>query len=189
MYGLWTNRNNQTESSNDCLVPQQALSCRSTKVSLHSVFPEDLGHPITGPASTWSLREFQLLEGVNDAYRLAGYLCRVAGAEHKRPISVLSTSQKLNLVLSNDSLSYRGPLPLTCGCLRNHTAFHGLSDQGDFISSQYNSLGVRFWTTCLQASLTMGTRLSLWDGAATTQSVPHSLSSVGITPLMSKSVA
>ena len=57
------------------------------------VFPQDLGGHIDGPASIWSLRECQLLESVNDTRCLA-YLCRIAGVDHKRPISVLSLGQK-----------------------------------------------------------------------------------------------
>ena len=173
--------------------------CQASYMSLNLLFPEDLGgHPTDGPTSIWSLRELQLLEGVNDAHRVAGYLCRIAGAEHKRPISVLSTGTKFgdeffrgwpHLTLLDDRLSYRGPIPLSCGCSQGHIALRGSNDQGDFLSSQYVSPGTRFWTACLQASLVTGTRLPLRDGATHSHPVPRELSAAGIDPLLSKSLA
>ena len=103
------------------LCAEYALECKTAKVGLHLIFPEDLGvHRVDGPTSIWALRESQLLEGVNDAHRYAGYLCRFACAEHKRPIAVLSSGRYSsddfyrgwsNLSLHNNILSYRGPYP------------------------------------------------------------------------------
>ena len=145
---------------------EQALFCRSSYVSLNIVFPDDLGsHSVTGPSSIWSILEFLQLEGVNDARRLAVYLSRLSGADHKRPITVLSTSRRFgeeffqgwpDLSLSNENLSCRGPVLLMCECLRGHAVFHGLDKLGDVISSRHDSLGTRFWSVCKQASRVVG---------------------------------
>ena len=151
----------------------QALSCRSSYVSLNNVFLEDLGgHPITNPARGPPLSPTQLpfglfeklLEGVNDARRLAGYLCHISGADHKRPVSVLSTSHEFgeeffqgwpNLALSNDSLSVNR-CPLGSGIRR---ARYATGSQVSKVSKEQfmDSRGD-------DVSEVHGTR---WDGAAT----------------------
>ena len=164
---------------------EYALDCKTTKVGLHLIFPEDLcGHRVDGP----SLRESQLLEGVNDAHCYAGYLCRIAGAEHKRPIAVLSSGQYFseqfhrgwpNLILHNDHLSYRGPLPLICGC-NGRSVFQGCDDQGVFVSAQNRTLGSQFWVALLQSSLATETKLSLRDGEDGAQFAPDPELSVSL---------
>ena len=54
---------------------EQALQCPTKAVGLMIIFPEDVGGSQDGPSSVWTLREFQLLEGIRDARRVAGYLC------------------------------------------------------------------------------------------------------------------
>ena len=174
------------------LCAEYALECKSTKVVLHPTFPEDLGgHRVDGPTSIWALRESQLLKGVNDAHRYAGYLCRIAGAEHKRPIAVLTSGQYFsddfyldwpNFALHNNILSYRGPLPLSFGC-NGHSVLQGVDDQGAFVSTQNRSFGVRFWKALLHASWATETNLSLRAGEDVPQLAPDpmlsgSLSSV-----------
>ena len=67
---------------------EQALRCPAKVVGLTIVFPEDLGGRQDGPSLIWMSREFQLLEGIRDARRAAGYLCRITGADYKRPLGV-----------------------------------------------------------------------------------------------------
>ena len=163
------------------LCAEYALECKSTKVVLHLIFPEDLGgNCVDGPTSFWALRESQLLEGVNDAHRYAGYLCRIAGAEHKRPIAVLSSGKNFsvdfhrgwpNFALHNNILSYRGPLPWSCGC-NGHSVLHGVDDQGAFVSTQNRSFGVRFWKALLHASWAPETKMSLRVGEDVAQFAP-----------------
>ena len=133
-----------------------------------------------GPTSIWALRESQLLEGVNDAHRYAGYLWRIAGAEHKRPIAVLSSGKNFpvdfhrgwpNFALHNNILSYRGPLPFSCGC-NGHSVLHGVDDQGAFVSAQNQFFGVRFWKALLHASWGPETKLSLRVGDDVAQFAP-----------------
>ena len=137
---------------------EQALACSSTRVGLNLVFPEDVGgHPVTGPSSIWALREFQLLDGVNDVHRAAGYLCRITGSENKRPMGILSACQDFgtefargwpHLVWSKDRLVYKGPLPVDCGCCCTHPPLQGMDDNGDFVSAHAYTLGIPFWDAC-----------------------------------------
>ena len=71
---------------------EQALQCAYKAVGLNLIFPEDLGGSPEGPASIWTLREFQLLKGCRDARRAAGYLCELTGADYKRPLGFFTTS-------------------------------------------------------------------------------------------------
>ena len=106
---------------------EQALSCKSKVVGLNIIFPEDLGgQQSEGPSSLWVLREIQLLEGIHDARRAAGYLCQFTRTDYKRPLGVFSTSRKLRARLSlgwprHDRLVYKGPLPKNCACNHIHT--------------------------------------------------------------------
>ena len=61
---------------------EQALRCHTKAVTLNLIFPEDLGgHHSDGPASLWALREIQLVEGIHEACRAAGYLCQITGSD------------------------------------------------------------------------------------------------------------
>ena len=139
-----------------------------------------------GPSSTWALRESQLLEGVNDAHRYAGYLCRIAGAEHKHPIAVLSSGQYFseefhrgwpNLTLHNSILSLWGPLPLTCGC-NGHSVLQGFDDQGDFVSTQNRVLGTQFWKGSSTSIVGNGDEAfpQGWRGWCSVRSGPYAVS-------------
>ena len=76
---------------------EQTLACKQKKVDCISVFPEDLGgHQHHGPASTWQLRELQVLECDHGARRGTGFLCQLAHAEKKRPQGILTTLSKLH---------------------------------------------------------------------------------------------
>ena len=118
-------------------VAEQSLQCPSKFIGLNIIFPEDLGgHCIHGPSSMWVLREFRFLEGVRDARRAAAYMCQFTRSEYKRPIGIFSNSTSLrpllfsgwpNLIEAQNSLTYKGPLPLSCSCGREHTPFIGLA--------------------------------------------------------------
>ena len=178
---------------------EQALACSSTRVGLNLVFPEDPGgHPVTGPSSIWALREFQLLEGVHDVHRAAGYLCQITGSEYKRPMGLLSTCQDFGtwftqgwprLVSSEDRLVYKGPLPVNCGCGRTHPPPQGFDGNGDFTSAQAHTLGTSFWLACCSLSLHTGQSLPLRDGAVSLQCVPGAVGQGGNTSYPSVSLA
>ena len=85
-----------------------------------------------------------------------------SGAIERQIIVSRPPSSDMRLLKRSDGISW----------IQRTRRFHFLSA---------DSLGTRFWRVCLQASLVVGSRLHLWDGAETLQPVPHS--SVGITPL------
>ena len=153
VHRLWTNKTSEQRARGDGLVCRTSLALSFIiRESRRSLLLRGRRHSVTGPSSVWSLREFQLWEGVNDARRLAGYLCRISGAEHKTPdISPLDGQKIRGRILTRmarslpfeQELSHRGPLPFTCGCL------YGLDEQGDFVSSRHNPLDTRFWSVCL----------------------------------------
>ena len=69
---------------------------------------------------------------------------RVTRSEYKRPIGILSNSTCLrpllflgwpNLFEVQNSLKYRGPLPLSCSCGREHTPLIGLTEDATFRTS------------------------------------------------------
>ena len=106
---------------------EQALRCPTKAVGLTIIFPEDLGGSQDGPSSIWTPREFQLLEGIRDARRAAGYLRQITGADYKRPLGVFSTALHLRSRLSlgwpcleklHSNLVYKGSLPVSCHCGR-----------------------------------------------------------------------
>ena len=70
-----------------------------------AAIPEDFGsHSIADPSSICSLREFQLLGGVSDVRRGAGFLCQLAGAEHRHPIGLIT-----NLTRHHDDILMSWP--------------------------------------------------------------------------------
>ena len=72
---------------------EQALLCPVHKVATILTFPEDLGgHTATRPSSLWSMKEFQTLEGLNDAHRGAVFFCQLGNTEPKSPTGVLSVT-------------------------------------------------------------------------------------------------
>ena len=91
---LTPSENDKVNSANRALevvlwCAEQALFCKSKAVGLNIIFPEDLGgQQSEGPSSLWVLREIQLLEGIHDARRAAGYLCQFTRTDFKRPLGV-----------------------------------------------------------------------------------------------------
>ena len=79
---LTPSENDKVNSANRALeavlwCAEQALCCKTKAVGLNIIFPEDLGgQQSEGPSSLWVLRQIQLLEGIRDARRAAGYPCQ-----------------------------------------------------------------------------------------------------------------
>ena len=106
----------------------------------------------------WVLREFRFLEGVRDARRAAAYMCQFTRSEYKRPMGIFSNCTSLrpllfsgwpNLIEAQNSLTYRGPLPLSCSCGREHIPFIGLSGDSIFRTSSSVGFGADFWISCV----------------------------------------
>ena len=56
--------------------------------------PEDFGgHSQHGPASPWSLVEFQRVSGLNDVWQGAAFMCRFAHTEQRHPTGMLTNIQ------------------------------------------------------------------------------------------------
>ena len=155
---LTPSENDKVNSANRALeavlwCAEQALCCKTKAVGLNIIFPEDLGgQQSEGPSSLWVLREIQLLEGIRDARRAAGYLCQFTRTDFKRPLGVFSTSRKLRARLSlgwprleriHDKLVYKGPLPKNFACNHIHTPMIGTSSDDVFCSSSSHT----FYTT------------------------------------------
>ena len=174
-------------------VAEQALQCPSKFIGLDIVFPEDLGgHCEHGPSSMWVLREFRFLEGVRDARRAAAYICQFTRSEYKRPIGIFSNCTSLrpllflgwpNLVEIQNTLKYKGPLPLSCSCGREHTSLIGLTDDSSFLTSSSGGFGAGFWSSCVYDDMLERSFVSLRDGDR------PDLTPLGDSPLLSPSLA
>ena len=174
-------------------VAEQSLQCPSKFIGLNIIFPEDLGgHCEHGPSSMWVLREFRLLEGVRDARRAAAYLCQFTRSEYKRPLGIFSSSPSLRsllfsgwpvLVEAQNSLTYRGPLPLSCSCGHEHIPFIGLSVDATFRTSTVSGFGVDFWFSFVYDGMLERSLDSLRDGDR------PDLTPLSESPLLSPSLA
>ena len=174
-------------------VAEQSLQCPSKFIGLNIIFPEDLGgHCEHGPSSMWVLREFRFLEGVRDAWRAAAYLCQFTRSEYKRPTGILSNCTSLRPLLFpgwpklhcvQDSLKYRGPLPLSCSCGREHTPLIGLADDSSFLTTASTGFSVDFWTSFVYDGMLERSFVSLRDGDR------PDLTPLGDSPLLSLSLA
>ena len=174
-------------------VAEQSLQCPSKFVGLNIIFPEDLGgHCVHGPSSIWVLREFRFLEGVRDARRAAAYMCQFTRSEYKRPTGILSNCTSIrpllfsgwpNLIEIQNSLTYKGPLPLSCSCGRMHTPFIGLADDSSFLTSASPGFGAGFWTSCVYDDMVERSFVSLRDGDRS------DLTPLGDSPLLAPSLA
>ena len=109
------------------------------------------------------------------------YLCRFAGAEHRRSVGLLTNVQALssNMYLGWPSfnttldsvLQCLGPLPASCPCSTTHPSPRGHSAKGGFKSFSAQTLGPRFWARILSKMQDSQLRCSLGDGVS---SVPSS---------------
>ena len=138
------------------------------------------------------LREFRFLEGIRDARRAAAYMCQFTRSEYKRPIGILSNCTSLrpllflgwpNLVEVQNSLKYKGPLPLSCSCGREHTPLIGLTDDATFRTSSSVGFGADFWISCVYDDILERSFVSLRDGDRL------DLTPLGDSPLLSPSLA
>ena len=138
---------------------------------------------------TW---EFRFLEGIRDARRAAAYMCQFTRSEYKRPIGIFSNCTSLrpllflgwpNLVEVQNSLKYKGPLPLSCSCGREHTPVIGLSDDSTFRTSSSVEFGAEFWISCVYDGMLERSFVSLRDGDRL------DLTPLGDSPLLSPSLA
>ena len=136
--------------------------------------------------------EFRFLEGVRDARRAAAYLCQFTRSEYKRPIGIFSNCTSLrprlflgwpNFIEAQNSLTYRGPLPLSCSCGREHTPFIGLSGDSTFRTSSSPGFGAGFWTSCVYDDILERSFVSLRDGDRS------DLTPLDESPLLSPSLA
>ena len=199
---LTPSENDKVDSGNRALeavlwCAEQALCCKTKAVGLNIIFPEDLGgHQSEGPSSLWVLREIQLLEGIRDARRAAGYLCQFTRTDFKRPLGVFSTSRKLRARLSlgwprleriHDRLVYKGPLPKNCSCNHIHSPMIGTSSDDVFCSSSSHSFTSDFWKHFVADHPLDAELSSLRDEGLPTDLAP--LHSVGLSPLLSPSLA
>ena len=135
---------------------------------------------------------FASLRAVRDARRAAAYLCQFTRSEYKRPIGIFSSSASLrsllfsgwpNLVEAQNSLTYQGPLPLSCSCGREHIPFIGLSVDSTFRTSTFPGFGVDFWTSFVYDGMLDRSFVSLRDGDRL------DLTPLGESPLLSPSLA
>ena len=140
----------------------------------------------------WVLREFRFLEGTRDARRAAAYMCQFTRSEYKRPIGILSNCTSFrpllflgwpNLVEVQNSLKYKGPLPLSCSCGREHTPLIGLTDDSTFRTSISVEFGADFWISCVYDDILERSFVSLRDGDR------PDLTPLGDSPLLSPSLA
>ena len=88
-----------------------------------------------------------------------------------------------NLLGVQDSLKYKGPLPLSCSCGREHTPLIGLADDSTFLTSASTGFGAGFWTSCVYDDMLERSFVSLRDGDRT------DLTPLGDSPLLSPSLA
>ena len=111
---------------------------------------------------------FVFIEGVRDARRAAAYMCQFTRSEYKRPTGILSkcTSLRPLLLLGwpklhcvQDSLKYKGPLPLSCSCCREHTPLIGLADDSSFLTTSF------YWVSVPVSGLPVSTMI-FWKGVS-----------------------
>ena len=108
-----------------------SLLCANPKVHLIYIFAEDFGgQALSGPASLWSLQELRSLHGQYETLRGTTFLCRITGADSRRPLGILTNLLGLqhSILLGmpdpkkhGSFLHYVGPVAKTCGCSPPHT--------------------------------------------------------------------
>ena len=87
-----------TQDSNNSFLVTSWFAEQAALQRVHFLFlcPEDFGgHSQHGPASPWSLVEFQRVSGFNDIWRGAAFMCRFADMEQRHPTGMLSNIQGL----------------------------------------------------------------------------------------------
>ena len=113
-------------------------------------------------------------------------------ADYKHPIGILSNCTCLrpllflgwpNSVEVQNRLKYKGPLPLSCSCGREHTPLIGLTDDASFRTSNSVGFGTEFWISCVYDDMLERSFVSLRDGDR------PDLTPLGDSPLLSPSLA
>ena len=163
------------------IASEQSLLCATREIALLFIFPEDFGgHHQNGPASPWAIEELLQLQGVNDAQRGAGFLCRLSESDCRRPLGFLSNMNTFRRQLydgrssfspSGDNLVYDDPLPKTCPCSFTQKAFKSVTQENGFVSSSA-SLGTPFWARVLPSISAFIDHPSLRDGNSTASVMP-----------------
>ena len=134
------------------------MLCRTghiTSVSPSSVCVQKASavNTLHGPASPWSLVEFQCLNGINELWRGAAFMCRFANTEQRHPTGVLTNIQGLHRSLDtawpefterDNELKHTGPLPRVRTRTCKHQPSVG-SSSGAFLSASSFSLNYLFW--------------------------------------------
>ena len=120
------------------------------------------------------------------------YMCQFTRSEYKRPTGILSNCTSIRPLLFlgwpkllgvQDSLQYRGPLPLSCSCGREHPPLIGLAHDSSFLTSASTGFGAGFWTSCVYDDMLDRSFVSLIDGDQ------PDLTPLGDSPLLSPSLA
>ena len=163
-----------TQDSNNSFLVTSWFAEQAALQRVHFLFicPEDFGgHSQHGPASPWSLVEFQRLSGFNDIWRGAAFMCRFADMEQRHPTGMLSNIQRLRRSTYpgwpsfkdvNYNLQYTGPLPKVCPCSVVHK--DSINDTGgSFLASSSFSLSFSFWSRLFRDTWCSG-HITLRDG-------------------------
>ena len=105
-------------------------------------------------------RSFVGLQGASGAVRGAAFLCRLAQAEQKHPVGILTNFPGLRdelylgwpvLERVGDVLTYQGPLPRDCPCALPHRPMIGSSGDIFYSSSAFPFTFFYFWVRILRA--------------------------------------
>ena len=123
-------------------IAEQSSLCLVRSVGVFFVFPPDLGGQVLRePTLLLALKQFQPLEEVNAARHGAGFPCELAGAERRRPWSILTNITAHHELLCMawhilppfiDLLHYDGPLPTQCPCSAADRILKGLKTRQQF---------------------------------------------------------
>ena len=116
--------------------------------------PEDFGGlGFHGPASPWSLAELQRLNGINEVWRGAAFMCHFASTDQQNPTGVPTNIQGLSrslyarwpqLKYIDGAFRSLGPLLRVCPCISQHHQ-SSVSSSGVLNSFSSFSLSSGFW--------------------------------------------
>ena len=112
----------------------QSARCKVRRVGLVLIFLEDFGgHVRDGPASPWSSREFQGLEGACDVRRGSAFLCQLASTDQRRPVGILTNLPRLQsrLYLQWPSLERHSNLSTKAYFQNRVRVFHRMLRSGE----------------------------------------------------------
>ena len=140
---------------------EQSLLCANPKVAVIYIFLEDFGgQALSGPASLWSLQELRSLHGQHETLRGATFLCRITGADSRKPLRILNNLPGLQHSISlglpdfkkhGSYLQHVGPLPKTCGCSPPHPHTIGIASNDRFRTQIHEPFEELFWKFCFSS--------------------------------------